>query len=132
MCSMQSYCDLTPKTKFMEEISHDHYPNYWKEKKYMKSSQSSNIDDEVEDINTISNGKVIPSLKQHGKMNQHFLMTETCYNNTKYLIKSDIVNNLSSNMFLQKTKSAPILKTSLTLLDKNERLNRNIDCLQTM
>src|ERR1700678_2494803 len=74
---MQSYCNLTPKTKFMEKISHDHYPNYWKEKKYMKSSQSSNIDDEVEDINTTSNGKVIPSPKQHGKMNQHFLMTET-------------------------------------------------------
>ena len=63
----------------------------------MKSSQSSNIDDEVEDINTISNGKVIPSLKQHGKMNQHFLMTETCYSNTKYVIKSDVVNNLSLN-----------------------------------
>ena len=35
-------------------------------------------------------------------------------------------------MFLQKTKSAPILKTSSTLLDKNERLNQNIDRLQTM
>ena len=63
----------------------------------MKSSQSSNIDDEVEDINTTSNGKVIPSPKQHGKMNQHFLMTETCYSNTKYVIKFDVVNNLSSN-----------------------------------
>src|ERR1700678_3892232 len=94
---MQSYCDLTPKTKFMEEIFHDHYPNYWKEKKYMKLNQSSDIDDEVEDINTISNGKDIPSLKQHGKMNQHFLMTETCYSNTKYVIKSNVVNNLSSN-----------------------------------
>ena len=129
---MQSYCDLTPKTKYMEEISPDHYLNYWKEKKYMKSSQSSNIDDEVEDINTISNGKVIPSLKQHGKMNQHFLMTETCYSNTKYVIKSDVVNKLSSNMFLRKTKSAPILKTSSTLLDKNDRLNQDIDGLQTM
>src|ERR1700678_1211054 len=58
---MQSYCDLTPKTKFMEEISHAHYPNYWKEKKFTKSNQSSIIDDEVEDTNTISNGKVIPS-----------------------------------------------------------------------
>src|ERR1700679_2355147 len=67
----------------------------------------------------------------HGKMNQHFLMTETCYNNTKYVIKSDVVDNLS-NMFLRKTKSAPILKTSSTLLDKNEQLNRNIDRLQTM
>ena len=35
-------------------------------------------------------------------------------------------------MFLRKTKSAPILKTSSTLLDKNERLNQNIDQLQTM
>src|SRR5271155_2061059 len=97
MCFMQSYCDLTLKTKFMEEISHDHYPNYWKEKKYMKLSQSSNIANEVEDINTISNGKVIPSPKQHGKMNQHFLMTETCYSNTKHVIKSDVINNLSLN-----------------------------------
>src|ERR1700678_3220419 len=117
---MQSYCDLIPTTKYMEEISPDHYANYWKEKKYMKSSQSLNIDDEVEDINTISNGKVIPSLKQHGKMSQHFLMTETCYSNTRYVIISDVVNNLSSNMFLRKTKSALILKTSSTLLDKNE------------
>src|ERR1700678_1987273 len=92
---MQSYCDLIPTTKYMEEISPDHYANYWKEKKYMKSSQSLNIDDEVKDINTISNGKVIPSPKQHGKMNQHFLMMETCYSNTKYVIKSDVVNNLS-------------------------------------
>ena len=35
-------------------------------------------------------------------------------------------------MFLRKAKSAPILKTSPTLLDKNERLNRDIDRLQTM
>src|SRR6202789_3199317 len=115
----------------MEEIFHDPYLNYWKEKKYTKLSQSLNIDVKVEDTSTISNGKVIPSLKQHGKMKQHFLMTETCYNNTKYVIKSDVVNNLS-NMFLRKTKSAPILKTSSTLLDKNEQLNRNIDRLQTM
>src|ERR1700678_424234 len=94
---MQSYCDPTPKTKYMEEISPDHYPNYWKEKKYMTLNQKSNIDDEVEDINIISNGKDIPSPKQHGKMNQHFLTTETCYNNTKYVIKFNIVNNLSSN-----------------------------------
>src|SRR5580692_10944360 len=36
------------------------------------------------------------------------------------------------NMFLQKTKSTPIFKTSSTLVDKNDRLNRNIDHLQTM
>ena len=35
-------------------------------------------------------------------------------------------------MFLRKTKFTPILKTSSTLLDKNERLNQNIDRLQTM
>ena len=35
-------------------------------------------------------------------------------------------------MFLRKTKSAPILKTSSTLFDKNEQLNRNVDRLQTM
>jgi hypothetical protein len=35
-------------------------------------------------------------------------------------------------MFLRKTKSTPILKTSSTLFDKNEQLNRNIDRLQTM
>src|ERR1700678_1537910 len=83
--------------KFMEEISHAHYLNYWKERKYMKSSQSSNIDDEVEDTNTISNGKVIPSQKQRGKTNQHFPTMETCYSNTKHVIKSDVVNNLPSN-----------------------------------
>ena len=35
-------------------------------------------------------------------------------------------------MFLRKTKSTPIFKTSSTLVDKNDRLNRNIDHLQTM
>jgi hypothetical protein len=35
-------------------------------------------------------------------------------------------------MFLRKTKSTPILKTSSTPIDKNERLNRNINHLQTM
>src|ERR1700678_2428734 len=35
-------------------------------------------------------------------------------------------------MFLQKTKSSPILKTSSTFEDENERLNRNIDHLQNM
>ena len=35
-------------------------------------------------------------------------------------------------MFLQKTKTNPVLKTSLTLIDENERLNRNINRLQTM
>jgi hypothetical protein len=36
------------------------------------------------------------------------------------------------NMFLQKTKSTPIFKTSSILEDENERLNRNINHLQTM
>ena len=36
------------------------------------------------------------------------------------------------NMFLRKTKSTPIFKTSFTFVDKNDRLNRNIDHLQTM
>src|ERR1700678_274557 len=54
----------------MEENFHEPYLNYWKEKKYTKLSQSSNIDVEVEDTSTISNGRVIPSPKQHGKMNQ--------------------------------------------------------------
>jgi hypothetical protein len=35
-------------------------------------------------------------------------------------------------MFLRKTKSTPIFKTSSTLADKNDRLNRNIDHLQMM
>src|ERR1700678_2357352 len=97
MYSMQFYYDHISKTKYMEEIFHAHYPNYWKEKKFMKSNLSSNIDDEVEDTNITSNGKVIPSQKQRGKMNQHFPMTEICYSNTKHVIKSDVVNNLSSN-----------------------------------
>ena len=92
---MQFYCDLTPKTKFMEEISHDHYLNYWQEKKYIKLSQSSNIGDEVEDTNTISNGKAIPSQKQRGKMNQHFPTMETCCNNIKYAIKFDVSDHPS-------------------------------------
>ena len=36
------------------------------------------------------------------------------------------------NMFLRKTKSTPIFKTSSTPVDKNDRLNQNIDHLQTM
>ena len=35
-------------------------------------------------------------------------------------------------MFLRKTKSTPILKTSSTFEDENERLNRNINHLQNM
>ena len=71
MYSMQSYYDPMSKTKYMEEIFHDHYANYWKEKKFTKLIPSSNIDDEAEDTNTISNGKAIPSQKQRGKTNQH-------------------------------------------------------------
>ena len=35
-------------------------------------------------------------------------------------------------MFLQKTKSTPILKTSSTFNDENDRLNQNVNYLQTM
>ena len=34
--SMQPYYDPTLKMKSMETITLDHYPDYWKEKKYMK------------------------------------------------------------------------------------------------
>src|ERR1700678_8038 len=98
MGSMQSYCNLTPKTKFMGEVPHDHYLNYWKEKKYMKSSRSSNIDDEVEDTNTISNRKAIPSQKQRGKTNQHFPTMETWCNNIKYAIKFDVSDHPSHHV----------------------------------
>src|ERR1700678_808287 len=53
-------------------------------------------------------------------------------NTSSNLTLSTIYHRIINNMFLRKTKSAPILKTSSTLLDKNERLNRNIDRLQTM
>ena len=36
------------------------------------------------------------------------------------------------NMFLRKTKSAPILKPSSTFNKENDRLNRNVIYLQTM
>src|ERR1700678_4103413 len=82
------------------------------------------------------NGKVIPSQKQRGKMNQHFPMMEICYSNTKHVIKSDVVNNLSSNyqehVPPKKQNLPPFSKTSSTLLDKNERLNRDINRLQTI
>jgi hypothetical protein len=66
------------KIKYTEEIFLDHHQNYWKEKKFMKLNQSSNINDKDEDISIISNGKDIPLLKQHGKTNQHSPMMETC------------------------------------------------------
>src|ERR1700678_2437982 len=97
MYPMQFYYDHILKTKYMEGIFHAHYPNYWKEKKFTKSNLSSNIDDEVEDTNITSNGKVTPLRKQRGKTNQHFPMMEICYSNTKHAIKSDVVNNLSLN-----------------------------------
>src|ERR1700678_1495946 len=53
-------------------------------------------------------------------------------NMSSNLTLSTIYHQINKNMFLRKTKSTPILKTSSTLLDKNERLNRNIDRLQTM
>src|SRR5271168_1305633 len=132
MYSMQSYYGHTLKMKYMEEIFHDHYQNYWKEKKSMRSNQSSNIHDGVKDTNTTSNGKVIPSLKQHGKTNQHSLTMGICYNSTKYVIKFDVSDNLHHNMFLQKKKSTPVLKTSPILIDENEPLNQNINHLQKM
>ena len=95
MYSMQSYYAHMSKTKYMEEIFHDHYPTYWKEKKFTKSNPSSNIDDEAEDTNTISNGKAIPSQKQRGKTNQHFPTMETCCNNIKYAIKFDVSDHPS-------------------------------------
>ena|ERR1700678_3622378 len=67
-----AYCDHTLKTKYMEEIFLDYHQNYWKEKKF------TNIDDEDEDTNIISNGKDILLLKQCGKMNQHSPMMEIC------------------------------------------------------
>ena len=83
--------------KYMEGISHDHYLNYWKEKKFMKLNQLLlNIDDEVKDTSITLNGKVIPSLKQHGKMNQHSPTMGTCYSSTKNVIKFDVSNNPSS------------------------------------
>ena len=105
MCFMQSYYDHTSKTKYMEEISHDYYLNYWKGKKCTKLNQLLNIDNKVEDTNTISNKMAIPSLKQHGKMNTHFLTMETCWNSTKYVIKSDVFNNLS--LYHQSKKQNP-------------------------
>src|SRR5271168_4466510 len=104
MYSMQSYYDLISKTKSMEKISHDLYPNYWKEKKSTKLNQSSNINDEVEDTNITSNGKVIPLPKQRGKMNQHSPMMGICYNSIKYIIKFDVSDNLSSQYVSSKNK----------------------------
>src|SRR5271155_5456597 len=104
MYSMQSYYDRTSKTKCMEAIFHAHYPNYWKEKKFMKSNPSSNIDNEVEDTNTISNGKAIPSQKQRGKTNQHFPTMETCCNNIKCAIKFDVSDYPSLNLPRPSTK----------------------------
>src|SRR5271168_3838053 len=98
MYSMQSYYDHMSKMKYMEEIFHAHYPNYWKEKKFTKSNLSSNIDDEVEDTNTISNGKAIPSHKQRGKTNQRFPTMEACCNNIKYAIKFDVSNHPSQHV----------------------------------
>jgi hypothetical protein len=114
---LDSYCDHTLKMKYMKEISHNNYPNYWKGKNFTKSNQSLNIDDKVEDTNAISNGKAIPSLKQHGKMSQHSLMMGTCCSNIKNLTLPTIHHH---NMFLQKTKSTPILKTSSIFVDKNK------------
>src|ERR1700678_1372643 len=67
-------------------------------------------------------------------MIQHFLMIETCCSNT--------IQNTSSNltflaihhynMFLRKTKSSPILKTSSIFNNENDQLNQNINHLQTM
>src|SRR5271168_2900617 len=101
MYSMQSYYDCISKMKYMEEIFHAQYPNYWKKKKFMKSNLSSNIDDEVEDTNTISNGKATPSQKQRGKMNQCFPTMETCCSYIKYAIKFDVSDQPSQHVSLK-------------------------------
>src|ERR1700678_1386264 len=56
----------------------------------------------------------------------------TIQNTSSNLTLSTIYHRIIKNMFLRKTKSVSILKPSSTLLDKNERLNRDIDRLQTM
>jgi hypothetical protein len=43
----------------MEIITQDHYPNYLKEKKFMKSKQSSNTNKEEEDTNIIGAATLI-------------------------------------------------------------------------
>src|SRR5271156_628251 len=58
----------------MEETSQDPHRNYSKEKKFMKSKESSNIENEDEDTNIISNGKDIHSPTRRGNQNWHFPM----------------------------------------------------------
>src|SRR5271156_167942 len=72
---MQHFSDLISKRKHMEEISQDPHRNYSKEKKFMKSKESLNIENEDEDTNIISNGKDIRSPTRHGNQNRHFPMT---------------------------------------------------------
>jgi hypothetical protein len=80
---MQHYSGHTSETKSMETTIQDPYLNYSKEKRYMKWKQSSNIDKEEGDTNTMWNGKVILSPRQHGKINQLSPMMVTWFNNTK-------------------------------------------------
>ena len=56
----------------------------------MKSNPSSNIEGEDEDINIMSNGKDIRSLKRHGNPNRHFPTMAICYRNTNNDINSEI------------------------------------------
>jgi hypothetical protein len=48
---MQSYCDPTKKMKSTEIIIPDPRQNCYKERRFTKSNQFSNIEDEDEDIN---------------------------------------------------------------------------------
>jgi hypothetical protein len=50
---MQHYSGHTSKIKSMETTIQDPYLNYWKKKRYIKWKQSSNINEEEKDTNTM-------------------------------------------------------------------------------
>src|SRR5271156_2490114 len=74
---MQHSSDHISKQKHTEETSQNPHRNYLKEKKFTKSKESSDIENEDEDTNTTSNGKDIRSPTRRGNQNRHFPMTAT-------------------------------------------------------
>jgi hypothetical protein len=115
MCFMQWYSDHTSKMKSMETTIQGPYLNYSKEKRYMKWKQFSNINEGEEDTNTMSNGKVIWSPKQHGKINQPSPMMATWFDNTKININ---YRNRLDDKEQRNSKRRKTIKTQRNIKEK--------------
>src|SRR5271156_99363 len=111
---MQHSSDHISKQKHTEETSQNPHRNYSKEKKFMKSKESSNIENEDGDTNTTSNGKDICSPTRRGNQNWHFPTTAifSIYINSNINSRTPTsIAIVMSRSILKTSKSTPSFRT---------------------